>query len=406
MKTLAELLAERDALLAILDDENATDEARSDAAGKVDDLAARIDAARKLEQTIAGMRSVTPVAPVTPAGPVVNRDNNGADTGQTRQDRPVSARERGRQNVTATLTRIADAKPSKANKVREAGVSGMARTLLFGTGETRAAITTADLGRPAEWGGIHAAPRGKTRFLDLLPTRFVTGSTLQYLQEDATANAAAETAEAAVKPEQEFSWTPVEEVWPTIAVWTAITEQAAQDYTELQATVEGSLASRVRSRLNQQAATGDGIAPNISGLLTRTGTGTYTAGAGEAKWQSVMAAITQHQQAGYNPGVVLVNPADLAEIRFTNIGGAFPFLSLDGFDAELIPFAAVTAGEFVVLDPSDENVELLIRDDVDIAVGLVDDQFIRNEFTVRAEMRAGLALYRSLAVVKGTFAAA
>jgi len=62
----------------------------------------------------------------------------------------------------------------------------------------------------------------------------------------------------------------------------------------------------------------------------------------------------------------------------------------------VIPSNNVEAGKFYVLDVN--AIELMMRQGVTVEMGFVDKDFTNNLVTIRAEMRAAMAVYQPTAV--------
>jgi len=131
------------------------------------------------------------------------------------------------------------------------------------------------------------------------------------------------------------------------------------------------------------------------------------------RFDVLMAAVAQIAAANFNADAVVINPADYYAMQLTkDANGNYimpPFSSADGMTVAGLRIVAnngVAVGTFLVGDF--KKATLAIREDVNIQIGYVNDDFIRNLVTILAEMRAVLFVKSNWlnAFVKGSFATA
>jgi hypothetical protein len=123
--------------------------------------------------------------------------------------------------------------------------------------------------------------------------------------------------------------------------------------------------------------------------------------------------MAQIANSNFNANYVLVNPADLAEMELTKTSTGEYTLPMfvpmaDGVtrvaNVPVVANNGVASGDYVVGDFTKSN--LRMREDLNIQVGYVDDDFTRNMMTVLCEARACHFVKSNYvnAFVKGTFA--
>lgn len=95
----------------------------------------------------------------------------------------------------------------------------------------------------------------------------VTPITIEYLCEKEFNNGAAFIAEGALKPSSSFSFELKQTAVQTIAHWTKITKQLADDSAALQDFINARMVYGVNAAVEAQLLTGDGTASNRSGLM-------------------------------------------------------------------------------------------------------------------------------------------
>lgn len=265
-----------------------------------------------------------------------------------------------------------------------------------------------------------APPDRPTRIIDLIDRRGITSSTLEYVREVTAQSNAAEVAEGALKPEASFQMEVVTDSVRTIATWVNITRQTAEDNAQVQGYIEGRLVYGLDRRLEGAVIAGNGVSPNLRGILNTSGLGSYTAPAGEAAVISVRKAKTVAELSEYPPDAVAMNPVDWQRIELsTDNNGAFRVTP--NVQNSLAPriwgltvvtttdLAGTTSGVGAVggtflLGGFRMGATLWERQGIRI---LMTDShasnFTSNILTLLAEMRAGLSVWRPRAFVKGTF---
>ena len=242
-----------------------------------------------------------------------------------------------------------------------------------------------------------------------------TGSNaIEFTKENAFTNNAAEAAEGAAKAESALTWTLVNMPISTVAHWLKISRQLAADNAALSAYVDLRMRYGVNRKVETQLVSGDGTAPNISGILDA---GNYTAhgyanaalGATLKKLVLIRKIIGDMEADGYNPDAIVLNPADWATIEIellTTAAGQTLYSVTDGGQARLfgrrvVPAVGMTADNVAVGDFAQAGT---IYDREGVIVEMSDsdsDNFTKNLITIRAERRLALATERPAAIRAG-----
>lgn len=269
--------------------------------------------------------------------------------------------------------------------------------------------------------GVLGTPDLPLLVADLLDRQTSTGQTLEYVRDVSgppTAptggwNAAAVVAEGADKPQSDFDFELISTNLKTLAHWTTITRQAADDNGQLQGYIEGRLSYGLRYKEDREILTGNGTT-QMQGIITTAGIGTYTADEGEAPLISIRRARTVAELAQYPPDGVVLHPQDWERIELDQDGtGAFRVV--DGVQSSaparlwglaVVSTVAMAAGDFL-LGAFKMGATLWERQGITI---LMTDShaslFIANTLVILAEMRANVAVHTPAAFVLGEFAAA
>jgi HK97 family phage major capsid protein len=110
---------------------------------------------------------------------------------------------------------------------------------------------------------------------DTLDTQQTASMTVRYLNESTATNAAAPTAEGADKPESTIQLDQVDEPVRKIATYLGISDELLEDAAGIQTWLNSRLGLFVRIAEEDQLLRGNGTAPNLRGILNRTGIQTH-----------------------------------------------------------------------------------------------------------------------------------
>lgn len=235
-----------------------------------------------------------------------------------------------------------------------------------------------------------------------LPT---SSNAIEFTKEASFTNNAAEAAEGSAKAESAITFSLVNMSISTVAHWVKISRQLAMDNAALAAYVETRMAYGVNRKVESQLATGDGAAPNISGIFKA---GNYTAhgylsgalGATLSKFVLIRKVIGDLYAAGYAADGIVLNPVDWATMEtelLTTAAGKVPFNYDQAgvprlFGLRVVQSVGVTADTFAV-GAFGQAGTVHNREGIVVEMSESDsDNFTKNLITVRAERRLALAI--------------
>lgn len=255
--------------------------------------------------------------------------------------------------------------------------------------------------------------------LTVIPTQ---SDAIEYVKEATRVAGAAAVAEATassgasgLKPEGGLTFSVVTATIKTIAEWVAATRRILADAPALRAYIDQYLLFDLALELEDQIVTGDGTGENFTGLMNVAGTQTLAAPIAPASnLDNIRKAITLVElNARARPTAIVMHPTDAQNVDLLKVNneanhfavgspyGANPGgTSLWGLPR--VVSDAVAAG--VVLVGDFRRAVLFDRQASTIAVGTINDDFVRNIVRVLAEMRAGFGVIRPSAFVKVTLA--
>lgn len=266
--------------------------------------------------------------------------------------------------------------------------------------------------RPDRLAGIVPGAFRSLNVLDVIPMGSTSSNQVEYTQELAFTNNAAEVAEAGAKAQTDLTFKLVQEPVRTLAHWIKMSKQVMEDAPALEGYVNRRMIHGVQRRLQFQILRGNGTSPNLSGLSAAGRHTAFTPTTGETQLDSINRAKYAVIAADFTPNVVMINPADWGTIERTKESGGGYTLG-DGaaityvangmiplvWGLMVVPSNDVAAGKFYVLDTN--AVQMFNRQGVTVELGFAGDDFTNNLITLRAEMRGALAVFQPTAVRYG-----
>lgn len=276
---------------------------------------------------------------------------------------------------------------------------------------TSGAASGGSLSVPGRDPNVNIGPMRSVRVRDLLNVVPTNQGAVDYVDQTLRANNAAPQGEGALKAESDYAFdlktTPIR----TIAHWVRASVQVLADAPQLQGIIDGELRYGLTLAEDTQLLAGDGVAPNVSGLITNAAAyAPAFAPAGETMLDRVGLGILQVALAGFIPNGIAVSQSDWMRMRLLKDADGKYILGdpqavvqpvLFGLPVAVTPAMAVDkflVGDFIraatMYDRQEPTVQLSTED---------RDNFVRNLVTVRAEERIGLALKNADALSYGDF---
>ena len=297
------------------------------------------------------------------------------------------------------------------------------RTLIYG------GALAADMVRPQLVPGIFRGDDKIPGLRDVLINGTTTSDAITFFRELAFTNAAAGVAEASntsdtsgTKPESALTFEQDTAAVKTLAHWIPITRQAVDDTAQLQTYVEQRLLDGLKLEESDQLLNGTGSA-DLTGILQTSNIqvldATYfaanpvqNAGDLNENFNRLLRAKTKIAVTGRGrASFYLINPSDMEVLmsitnQMGNYYGSGPFTN--GIVPTLwgLPVVIdenIAAG--TVLTGDGRMAAVWDRMQAQIFLGTIDKQFIRNMFTILAEERLALTVFRPSAFASVTLAA-
>lgn len=241
--------------------------------------------------------------------------------------------------------------------------------------------------------------------LNIVPT---TSDAVKYTRLVSYTRAASTVANSAQKPEAAMELDTVTQAVRTIAVWIPVEEQQLSDLPALAGLINGELLYDVDKHLEEQVAYGDGTGENFDGILNDAAVAAAREESGDTLIDVVRRGITDVRRAGYSPNGVTIDPLDWESVvlekgsdnRYVWVvvtdGATQRLWAVPVIETEAMEdYAGVTteARNLVVGDWA-RGATLYDREQSSVSVGWINDQFIHNQRTILAEMRAAFGVKR------------
>lgn len=290
----------------------------------------------------------------------------------------------------------------------------------------RAAITTANTtvgtGRSpgtslvpgARVPGIFGLPERQMTIRDLLLPGQTSSNNVEYVKETGYTNNAAPVAETTAKPYSDITFDMASAPVRTLAHLFKASRQILDDAPALRSYIDGRARYGLRFVEENQLLNGSGTGQNIAGLVPQA-TAFAPAFTPEAVTgiDRLRLAILQVVLAEYPATAFVLNPIDWAKIELTKdagenyiIGNPQGSLTPTLWNLPVVSTQAMASGQFLT-GAFSYAAQIFDRMDIEVLLSSENvDDFEKNMFTIRAEERLALAVYRPEAFVTGPVAAA
>lgn len=266
--------------------------------------------------------------------------------------------------------------------------------------------------------GLTRIQRRRPFMRSLMNTRGTSSKFVTWIEQANPDGNAGMTAEGALKNQADFDLVERSERVKKVTAFIKVSKEMIADIPFMQGEINGELMELVDLKLDEQLLNGDNIGENLSGVLDSAAVFTpaaqFIASIPFANNSDVLRiAIAQIAAANFQANYILLNPEDVAAMELAKSGDGeyvYPmyFVAADGTTrVKGIPVVennGVAAGTYLVGDFTKAN--LRMREEMNIQVGYVNDDFTKNLMTVLCELRAVSYVKNNHAnaFVKGTFA--
>jgi HK97 family phage major capsid protein len=284
------------------------------------------------------------------------------------------------------------------------------------------ALTTAAAGSvggaivPDRQPGVQGVANRPLRVRDLLMAGRTNSNAIQYVQESAFTNAAATVSETTgpTKPQSDLQMALVTSNVTTLAHWVNATRQILDDVPQLQSYINGRLLYGLRYVEDNQLLNGAGTGTDLNGIYTQATASTANLAviASPTKLDVLRVAILQATLANLPSSGIVLHPTDWMTIETAKdsqtrylVGDPQNRIGARLWGLPVVETLAMTTGKFLV-GAFDMGAQIFDRQDARVEISTEDgNNFVKNLVTILCEERLALAVYNTLAFVKGDFAA-
>lgn len=316
----------------------------------------------------------------------------------------------GAQYVNSNAYKALKGNVSKVERAREIISTKAATTSTVTPGITRNTIAM-----PTQLAGIYDENAEIPLVIEgLIPHIPVTSSSVQYLKASAFTNGAKVVAEGTAKPESTFQFKLATANIETIAHYTKITEQLAQDAPAVQAFINAKMIYGLQLKVDEQLVNGTGTeSSQLTGLLATTNCTDYSTDINALKpsiktmADFALAIKTKLETNGYAPKYLILNPIDWAGLALMKeTGGAYILggpASVAGktlWGMSVVTTPSMPQGKYLMSDFA-LGATIFDRQEVAVEIDREQDDFTKNLFTIRVERRLGLAVENPKAIGGG-----
>tara|TARA_R110001606_G_scaffold85719_6_gene194310 strand:- start:2307 stop:3545 length:1239 start_codon:yes stop_codon:yes gene_type:complete len=269
-------------------------------------------------------------------------------------------------------------------------------------------------------GGVNRVVRRRPFMRELVNAAGITSRFCVWIEQaNPDPGVAGQVGEGIAKPQTDFDLVEASSQVKKTAVWIKVSKEMVDDLPFMRGEINSELMELVELQLDAQILLGDGTGDNLTGLDTYaqpfTPAAQFLANIPFANESDVLrVAMAQIENANFIPNYIVMNPADVAamELNKTSAGEyTYPMFvpQADGITrvkgVPVVVNPGVPSGDYYIGDFT--KAQLRMREDLNVQVGYVNDDFTKNMMTVLAEARACFFVKSNdvNAFVHGTFAA-
>ena len=268
--------------------------------------------------------------------------------------------------------------------------------------------------------GYKFDPTRSTHIRNLIPQGSTSSDVVRFVKESGYSNGAATAAEGATIGQSDFDMTASDANVRKIATYFRISEEMLADTPQLTSYLSARAPEKLLSVEDTQILSGNGSAPNLSGIITDAAD--FDVSSGGAFYQSVeaanefdvlIAALNQLALSNYDADYIMLHPTDFHKILLLKDSNnsylkdqVYAGLQPAFMGVPVVVNTAITAGTFLCGNFG-VGTQLWVRDNVGVEFFREDGTNVRDGFvTVRVSERIALTNYLPNAFVNGTFSTA
>ena len=279
---------------------------------------------------------------------------------------------------------------------------------------TVAAGSAGALVTPQQQAGIVAPPNQILHIRDLIASGQTNSNSIEYIRETGfTNNAAAQTAEGALKAKSELQFADETATVRTLAHYVKASRQILDDAAQLESYIGGRLMYGLKLVEDRQLLNGDGLTGNLKGIVPQATAFADPAGmANYTVMDQLRLAMLQAVLAEYPARGHVLNPIDWTLMELSKdkegryiIGQPQGTANPTMWGLPVVSTQAMGVGKFLT-GAFNMGAQVFDRQQASIAIATEnEDDFVKNMITILCEERLALAVYRPEAFITGTLLA-
>ena len=267
---------------------------------------------------------------------------------------------------------------------------------------------------PQRQAGIIAPPNQMLHIRDLIASGTTNSNSIEYIRETGfTNNAAAQSAEGALKAKSDIQFADETSAVRTIAHYIKASRQILDDAAQLESYIGGRLMYGLKLVEDRQLLNGDGLTGNLKGIVPQatafadpTGMANYTI-MDQLRLAMLQAVLAEYPASGH-----VLNPIDWTLMELSKdtegryiIGQPQGTANPTMWGLPVVATQAMGVGKFLT-GAFNMGAQVFDRQQASIAIATEnEDDFVKNMITILCEERLALAVYRPEAFITGTLLA-
>lgn len=241
---------------------------------------------------------------------------------------------------------------------------------------------------------------------DLLASGTTSSNSITYFKETAFTNNTTAVAEGATKPESALTFALQSDLVRKIAHWLPVSEEMLEDVDQIRSYIDMRLRLGVALAEEDQLLNGSGVAPNIQGILNRSGLTAAQARGADTNADAIFKQITTISSTVFiQPDGIVMHPTNWQTIQLTknangNYLGTGPWnnaqpAQLWGYPVAVTPSIVLNTA---LVGAFKQAAQFFRKGGLRVeASNSHADFFVKNLVAIRAEERGALAVYRPAA---------
>lgn len=241
------------------------------------------------------------------------------------------------------------------------------------------------------------------QLLDLITQIDTSQANVVYMEETTFTNSAAEVSEGATYAQSTIVYTERTSNVRKIGHYLPVTDEQIEDVPLVQGLVDSQLLFGVRQRLDGQIFNGNGIAPNLTGILNASNLQTQAKGSDPGPDAIFKAIVKVYLVGRANASAAILHPTDWQNVRLLRTAegvyiwgspseaGPMYIWGLPVAQSDAGAAGTAVVGDFV------NYCYIAFRRGLNVQVGYVNDDFIKGQKSIRADVRAAFVVRRGAA---------